>query len=432
MKGKEAFLPKLRFPEFRNAGDWQEKKLYQACEVNPKRENLPENFIYIDLESVEAGTLLQKNEISRNAAPSRAQRLLEYGDIVFQLVRPYQKNNLLFQEQDGSSYVASTGYAQLRPKQSNIYLYQYLHTDSFVEKVISRSIGSNYPAISSGDLSKILVIVPEPNEQQKIGACLTSLDQLIGAETRKLDNLRNYKKGLMQQLFPQENEDMPRLRFPEFQQMRGWDKKLMQELYSFHPTNSYSRELLNDIKGQVRNIHYGDIHTKYSTLFDIEKETVPFLNTSVSLEKIQPESYCREGDIVFADASEDLNDVGKSIEIVKLNDKKLVSGLHTILARQKQEELIIGFGGYLFRSALIRAQIMKEAHGAKVAGISARRLSSIEIRYPWEQKEQQKILACLSSLDELIAVQNRRLDFLRIHKKGLMQQLFPEVDEALS
>lgn len=142
-------IPQLRFPEFRNAGEWQEKKLYQVCKVNPKRENLPENFIYIDLESVEAGTLLQKNGVSRKVAPSRAQRLLEYGDIIFQLVRPYQKNNFLFQEQDDSSYVASTGYAQLRAKQSNIYLYQYLHTDSFVEKVISRSIGSSYPAISS-------------------------------------------------------------------------------------------------------------------------------------------------------------------------------------------------------------------------------------------------------------------------------------------
>ncbi|MCY4199477.1 MAG: restriction endonuclease subunit S [Gammaproteobacteria bacterium] len=195
-------VPQLRFPEFRDAGAWGEKRLDQVCKVNPKTESLPDKFVYIDLESVEAGNLLQKNFVSRSAAPSRAQRLLKNGDIIFQLVRPYQKNNYLFNEVDCPSYVASTGYAQLRANQSSTYLYQYVHAESFVEKVLSKSEGSNYPAISSGELSKILVWLPEPHEQQKIASCLSSLDKLIAVKSRKLDALGTHKKGLMQQLFP--------------------------------------------------------------------------------------------------------------------------------------------------------------------------------------------------------------------------------------
>ncbi len=95
-------------------------------------------------------------------------------------------------------------------------------------------------------------------------------------------------------------------------------------------------------------------------MFDITKEKVPFINSEVSIERIRQECYCQEGDIVFADASEDLNDVGKSIEIINLNNEKLLSGLHTLLARQIEPKLVVGFGGYLFQSNKIRSQIKKK------------------------------------------------------------------------
>ncbi len=136
---------------------------------------------------------------------------------------------------------------------------------------------------------------------------------------------------------------VPKLRFPEFRDAGEWEEEPLEELYSFKVTNSLSRDKLNYENGTVKNIHYGDIHTKFSTLFKIDNERVPFINPSVSLEKIKPESFCIEGDMIFADASEDLEDVGKSIEIIHLNNEKIVSGLHTILARQKNNKIIIGF-----------------------------------------------------------------------------------------
>ena len=188
---------------------------------------------------------------------------------------------------------------------------------------------------------------------------------------------------------------------------------------------------MNYISGVVKNIHYGDIHSKFSVLFDIEKEIVPFVNPTISLEKIDNWNYCREGDMIFADASEDLNDVGKSIEVVNLNNEKLLSGMHTLLARQKEAKIVIGFGGYLFMSSSIRNQIRKEAQGTKVFGISATRIAKINIYYPESKDEQQKIADCLSSLDDLITAETQKLDALKDHKKGLMQQLFPGEGEMV-
>lgn len=224
---------------------------------------------------------------------------------------------------------------------------------------------------------------------------------------------------------------VPGLRFPEFRDAGAWEAEVLSKIYVFKVTNSYSRDMLNYEKGLVKNIHYGDIHTKFSTLFDIQNEKVPFINPSESIEMIKEDCYCIEGDMVFADASEDLADVGKSIEIVNLNNERLLSGMHTLLARQKENKLVLSFGGHLFKSSRIRKQIQKESQGAKVLGISAGRLSGIEVCYPSYKNEQQKIADCLSSLDELITAEAQKLDMFKVHKKGLMQQLFPAEGETV-
>lgn len=222
---------------------------------------------------------------------------------------------------------------------------------------------------------------------------------------------------------------VPKLRFPEFQGADGWASEPMGKVYSFKGNNSLSRDKLNYLTGSVRNIHYGDIHTKFSTHFDITKELVPFVNESEK-SVVRDENLCAEGDIIFADASEDMADIGKSIELVSLNGERVVSGLHTILARQTGDRIALGFGGHLFKSGWVRAQIQREAQGAKVLGISSTRMRNLRLPLPYDKAEQQKIADCLSSLDELIAAQARKVDALKTHKKGLMQQLFPREGET--
>ena len=170
-------------------------KLNYACVVNPNNSVLPGNFAYIDLESVEAGVLKARKIINRDEAPSRAQRLLRYGDVIFQIVRPYQRNNFHFKIDDEIDYVASTGYAQLRANESADFLYQAVHADDFVERINKKCTGSNYPAINSSDLADIPIAIPSWDEQQKIADCLASLDELITLETQKLDTLKTHKKG---------------------------------------------------------------------------------------------------------------------------------------------------------------------------------------------------------------------------------------------
>ncbi len=198
---QKIFNQEIRFKDDNgnDFADWEEKKLNEVAEINPKCKKLPMVFIYIDLESVESGSLLKENEISLENAPSRAQRFLEKNDILYQTVRPYQKNNLFF-DKDGI-YVASTGYAQIRTKNNAMFLYQYLHTDSFVDEVLLRCTGTSYPAINSTDLSTIKINLPSISEQQKIANFLSAIDDKINLVNQQLEKTKEYKKGLLQQMF---------------------------------------------------------------------------------------------------------------------------------------------------------------------------------------------------------------------------------------
>lgn len=193
-------VPVLRFKEF--SDEWQVKKLGAVGEINPRTEELPNEFIYIDLESVEKGNLLKETVVLRDEAPSRAQRVLKHSDVLFQMVRPYQKNNLFFNKY--GNYVASTGYAQIRAYESPQFLYQVLNLESVITEVINRCTGTSYPAINSTDLAAISICVPTLPEQTKIANFLTAIDDKINQLSQKVDLLSQYKKGVMQQIFSQQ------------------------------------------------------------------------------------------------------------------------------------------------------------------------------------------------------------------------------------
>ena len=177
----------------------EEKRLNEIAEINPKIKTLPATFTYIDLESVEKGLLIKENSILKIDAPSRAQRLLQPKDILFQTVRPYQQNNLHFQL--AGNYVASTGYAQIRAHGSSSFLYQVVHTRKILNEVISRCTGTSFPAISSSDLSFIKVDVPCLEEQTKIANFLSTIDEKLLHVKKQLESTKEFKKALLQQMF---------------------------------------------------------------------------------------------------------------------------------------------------------------------------------------------------------------------------------------
>ncbi|MDW8758361.1 restriction endonuclease subunit S [Streptococcus suis] len=191
-------VPKRRFPGFTD--DWELRKLGEVAEINPKSQ-IPEKFEYVDLESVVGTSLISHRTVRAESAPSRAQRLALPGDIFYQTVRPYQKNNYLFDLSD-DNYVFSTGYAQLRPKIDDRYLMIKIQDDGFVKEVLDRCTGTSYPAINSKDLSQISIDVPTSlPEQEAIGTFFSTLDQQITLHQRKLEKLKNLKKALLNELF---------------------------------------------------------------------------------------------------------------------------------------------------------------------------------------------------------------------------------------
>ena len=163
---------------------WEQRKLGDIAIFNPKSE-LPEKFEYVDLESVVGTEIIAHREEQKSTAPSRAQRLAQFGDLFYQTVRPYQKNNCLF-ESHCKSYVFSTGYAQIRPFFNGYFLLSLVQSDFFVKRVLDRCTGTSYPAINSNDLAEMSIKKPcDKREIEKIGQFFRSLDRLITLHQRE-------------------------------------------------------------------------------------------------------------------------------------------------------------------------------------------------------------------------------------------------------
>ena len=195
-------VPLLRFKGFTN--DWEQRKLKELAIFNPK-DNLPEEFEYVDLESVIGTEMLSHKKTALSDAPSRAQRLAKKGDIFYQTVRPYQKNDYLF-DKDAENYVFSTGYAQIRPKINGNFLFQLLRTERFVKKVLNECTGTSYPAINSKDLSNIKVSYTNYKEEQRsIGSLLDNLDNLVALQQQKNADIINLKKAILDKIFSNSN-----------------------------------------------------------------------------------------------------------------------------------------------------------------------------------------------------------------------------------
>lgn len=218
-------------------------------------------------------------------------------------------------------------------------------------------------------------------------------------------------------------KNVPKLRFNGFSD--EWEEKKLGDFLEFYSTNSLSRECLNYESGKIRNIHYGDIHMKFPTILDAQKEIIPFINEDIDTSKIKEDSYCKDGDLIIADASEDYNDIGKAIEIENIAHDKVLAGLHTILARDTKGVTAKRFKGYLLLNDTVRKQIKILAAGAKVLGISKTNLVKVTVKLP-SKEEQEKIANFLTKVDKLIEKQDEKVSNLEQYKKGMMQKIFSQ------
>ena len=417
-------VPALRFPEF--SGEWDDTQLGKIAN-RQKEKNSSLEHVRVLTNSAVYGVIDQRDYFNHdiaNADNLGGYYIIKKGDFVYNPrisvnapVGPIKKNNL-------GTGVMSPLYSVFRFKINKTQFFEQYFSSSnwhlYMKRVANYGARHDRMAISTKDFMDMPLPYPSPDEQNKIAGFLSAVDERIEQLTRKRALVKQYKKGMMQKLFSQELrfKDKNGNPFPD------WEEKPLGSLYEFKSTNSFSRDQLNYDSGEVYNIHYGDIHTKFKTSFCLTHEYIPFINSDVNLDRIFEDKYCIEGDLVIADASEDYDDIGKAIELTDLNGQKVLAGLHTLLARLLDENIYVGFGAYLMASDSVRKQIKLIAQGTKVLGISAGRMSKIKLLIPSSKKEQRKIANFLSCLDNKIDLITTELEHAQDFKKGLLQQMF--------
>ncbi|WP_417148383.1 restriction endonuclease subunit S [Phocaeicola plebeius] len=288
-------------------------------------------------------------------------------------------------------------------------LEEYLYYSIVFEQLFKIADTSTIPQINNKHIIPCKILLPPLYEQQKIAEILNVWDEAIKKQTRLIKKLELRKKGLMQQLLTGKK------RLPGFS--GEWKRAKLGDATIFLSTNSFSREQLNSIKGNVLNIHYGDVLVRYSSVLDASKEDIPYINEQI---EYSPKDYVNNGDVIMADTAED-EMVGRCCEVINIDNIKVVSGLHTILIHP-----IIKFApkylGYYLNSERYHKQIISIMQGIKVYSITKDALKNTIIDIP-NIEEQAAIANILSLCDNEILLAKQKLNEFHQQKKGLMQVL---------
>lgn len=253
-------------------------------------------------------------------------------------------------------------------------------------------------------------------EQSKIAIFFNLLEARIEKQQRLVTALKSYKRGVSNAIFAHsvgfhhEGES----------ETSTWRVMPFGEVFDFLNSNTLSRADLNYSSGEVKNIHYGDILTKYGAIIDPCSSTVPYINTDAPL-SYHKLDYLKTGDIVIADTAEDLT-AGKVTEIACANEAKCVSGLHTVACRPRQR-FASGYLGHYLNSDYYHRQLLPLIQGTKVSSIARSALVGTHIAFPC-LSEQIKVSKCLSLIDTRVEIEERNLDRLVECRKSLLQKLF--------
>lgn len=402
---QHALVPRLRFPEFRDAQEWETRsgdRLFESTNNRASTSGLPVLAI-----TQEQGAV-PRDEIDYHVSVS-SKSIENYkevcpGDFIISL-RSFQGGI------EYSSYhgICSPAYVVLRQKfdgESGFFRH-YFKSERFIRQLTRNLEGlRDGKMISYKQFSEQDLLFPDSREQQKIADCLGSLDDLIAAEGRKLAALRDHKKGLMQQLFPREGETRPRLRFPEFRDAGEWQVKKAGTLFS-------QRKERGEAGLPIYSVTINDGMVLRSTFdrnfYDIED---PAGNKKA----------CKK-DIAYNMMRMWQGACGVAVEDC------MVSPAYVVLKPKKGT--CPAFFDVLFKRPATLHLLTAYSRGLTLDRLRLYfdDFASIPLLIPSE-KEQQRIAGCLSALDSLIAAQAEKLDALRTHKRGLMQKIFPSPKET--
>jgi type I restriction enzyme, S subunit len=294
------------------------------------------------------------------------------------------------------------------------YAYFFLKNDqlfAFIDKLSRRSSGQT--GVDLLELKKYpLPLPPLKSEQVAISTALTDADDLINSLEQLLTKKRQIKEGAMQELLTGKR------RLPGF--FGEWVPRSMADLFEFSGGLSASRDQLGDVGSCY--LHYGDIHLSNKTYIDLDAEQHLMPRLDVDLRKVSSSALLRSGDVVFVDASEDDQGVSKHVVINSRETHSLISGLHTIVARPKTDELIDLYKRYCFQASSVHAQFRFYAVGTKVSGVSKGNIGKIKLNVP-STAEQTEIAACLAEMDAEISALESRLTKAQNLKQAMAQAL---------
>lgn len=406
-KKKNKFIPELRFPEFKNEGEWEYvygDKLFEPISNKDHNSDLP--ILAITQEQGAVPRDMINYHVSVTEKSIESYKVVEIGDFIISL-RSFQGGI------EYSNYLGlcSPAYIVLRKKEDviNDFYRHYFKSYPFIQDLNKNLEGiRDGKMISYKQFSEILIPKPKKKEQQKIASFLNSLDEVITAHNEKLDLLKCHRNGLMSDLFPQEREKAPLLRFKKFK--GEWVKKTLEEV--------------------SENVMYGmnapavefDGENKYIRITDIDENSRMFSpNRLTSPDGQLEEKYIvKIGDLLFTRTGAS---VGKSYLHQKENGKIYFAGF---LIRFTIKNAIPYFVYAQTLTEHYQKWVLKTSMRSGQPGINAEEYKSYPIFLPPTIEEQQKIASFLSSLDEIITAQAEIIEQLKLYKKGFIQTLFPK------
>ena len=393
---KRALVPKLRFPEFRD--DWIPKKLGELGRFiggGTPDKSIPD-YWQGDIPWVSSSDIYEDNIhtiaitrfINKKSIAESATKIVPKGSVLF--VSRIGTGKLAVNNKD---VCTSQDFTNFIPIEIYNYFVGYFFAAN-KSSLVSLGQGTSIKGFTKSDLENFDLSLPSKSEQQKIADCLSSIDELITTQTQKLDTLKAHKKGLMQQLFPAEGETLPRLRFPDFREAGEWEEKSLKTICVMQAGKFVAASDIFEQGNGGSYPCYGGNRLRGYTKTHTHSGKYPLIGRQGAL--------CGN---------------------VNLVNGQFHATEHAVVVTPRDGINV----DWLFY-ALDLLNLNRFATGQAQPGLSVEVLEKVPCAVPKEEREQQKIADCLTTVDGLIAAQTQKLTALKTHKKGLMQQLFPVMD----
>ena len=400
-------VPALRFPEFTE--EWKEvpfasnlERLENGANYNTSDKNgVPMSRI----ETISTGHI-DYTKVGYCSTPQKIEHyVMQFGDILFSHINSLKHigKTAYYSAEQPLYHGMNLLLFRCNDNVDSKFFFFLINNARFIRKcqVLAKQ-AVNQASISTSDLRQIRVNIPNKNEQLKIQRFLSLIEKRIEVQNKIIEKLETLIKGITDVLL-----DNPL-----------WEKVFLHSFMQFYPSNSLSWEQLSYEDGKIRNLHYGLIHN-FSTK-GINANSLPMI-----LSHNEPKQYtlCKVGDVAFADASEDTNEIGKAVEFMSVHPSGTICGLHTLHGRDIKNKTVVGFKGFAFNSRYFHDQIKRLAQGSKVFSITANNLLSCYIYVPNIAK-QEMITKLLHAYEEKIMANKALLDKYEMQRTYLQQRMF--------